>query len=79
MPDRQLASQPDLLDPEAERRILRCSSVNPFLPFNVADPDPYVFEPRGSGSISTKYGSGSGYDFFHQAKIVRKTVIPNVL
>jgi hypothetical protein len=41
MPDRQLASQPDLLDPEAERRILRCSSVNTFLPFNVEDPYPY--------------------------------------
>jgi hypothetical protein len=43
MPDRQLASQPDLLDPEAERRILRCSSVDPFLPLmflSLSDPDP---------------------------------------
>jgi hypothetical protein len=30
----------------------------------------------GSGSISTRYGSGS---FYHQAKIVRKTLIPTVL
>ncbi len=45
MPDRQLASQPDLLDPEAERRILRCSSVDPFLPLmflGLPDPDPSV-------------------------------------
>jgi hypothetical protein len=36
---------------------------------SVADPDPsdsYVFEPPGSGP------------FYHQAKIVRKTLIPNV-
>jgi hypothetical protein len=57
MPDRQLASQPDLLDPEAERRILRCSSVHPFLPFNVADPDPYVFRPLGSGFGSVVRGT----------------------
>ncbi len=36
---------------------------------SVADPDPYVFWPPGSGSISTTFGSGS---FYHQAKIVRK-------
>jgi hypothetical protein len=29
---------------------------------SVADPDPPVFGPPGSGSISQKYGSGS---FFH--------------
>jgi hypothetical protein len=42
------------------------------------DPDPYVFEPprSESGSISHWYGSGS---FYHQAKIVRKTLIPTVL
>jgi hypothetical protein len=46
---------------------------------SVADPDPYVFEPLrsvstgyGSGSVS---GSGSG-SFYHQAKVVRKTLIP---
>ncbi len=32
----------------------------------------------GSGSISQRYGSGSG-SFYHQAKIVRKNLIPNVL
>jgi hypothetical protein len=34
------------------------------------------FGPPGSGSITTRYGSGP---FFHQAKIVRKTLIPTVL
>ena len=43
-----------------------------------SDPDPYVFWPPGSGSISTRYGSGSG-SFYHQAKIVRKPLIPTVL
>jgi hypothetical protein len=54
---------------------------------SVADPkpdpdlsDPYVSGPPGSryGSISQRYGSGSG-SFYHQAKIVRKTLIPFVL
>ncbi len=48
----------------------------------VADPDPYVFGPPGSGStsISTRYRSGSDSgSFYHQAKIVRKTLIPSVL
>jgi hypothetical protein len=32
------------------------------------------------GSISTRYGSGSGAgSFYHQAKIVRKTFIPTIL
>ncbi len=35
----------------------------------------HVFGPPGSGFISQRYGSGS---FFHQAKIVRKTLIPTV-
>jgi hypothetical protein len=35
----------------------------------------YVFRPPGSGSISQRYGSGF---FYHQAKIVRKTLIPCV-
>jgi hypothetical protein len=54
---------------------------------SVADPDPnpdpedpYVFGPPGSGSgygsISQRHGSGY---FYHQAKIVRKTLIPNFL
>jgi hypothetical protein len=33
---------------------------------------PRVFGPPGSGSISQRYGSGSG-SFYHKAKIVRKT------
>ncbi len=42
-------------------------------------PDPHVFGPPGSGSISQqRYGYGSG-SFCHQAKIVRKTLIPTVL
>ncbi len=39
-------------------------------------PDPHVFWPPGSGSISQRYGSGS---FHHHAKIVRKTLITSVL
>ena len=41
-------------------------------------PDPHVFGPPGSGSwsISQRYGSGS---FYHQAKILRKTLISTVL
>ncbi len=42
-----------------------------FVRTSVADPDPYVFGPPGSGSVSQRYGSGS---FHHQAKIVRKTL-----
>jgi hypothetical protein len=42
--------------------------------------DPHVFGPpgsgSGSGSINQRYGSGS---FYHQAIIVRKTLIPAVL
>jgi hypothetical protein len=50
---------------------------------SVADPDPsdpYFFGPSGSGSVSQRYGAryGSG-SFYHQAKIVRKTLIPTVL
>jgi hypothetical protein len=28
---------------------------------NAVPPDPHVFGPPGSGSISQRYGSGSGY------------------
>jgi hypothetical protein len=42
------------------------------------DPDPRVFGPPGYGSISQRYGSGSGY-FFLKAKVVRKTLISTVL
>jgi len=38
--------------------------------------DPHVFGPPGS--TSQRYGSGSGF-FYHQAKIVRYTLIPTVL
>jgi hypothetical protein len=45
---------------------------------------PHVFEPPGfgSGSISQRHGFGSGSgsgSFYHQAKIVRKTLIPAAL
>ncbi len=43
---------------------------------NPDPPDPHVFGPPGSGSISQRYGSGSTNQ---QAKIVRKTLIPTVL
>ncbi len=46
-----------------------------------ADPDPsdpYVFGSPGSGFVCQRYGSGSG-SFYHQAKIVSKTLIPTVL
>ena len=45
---------------------------------NLDSPDPHVFGPPGSGSISQRYGPGSG-SFYHQAKIVRKTLIPIAL
>jgi hypothetical protein len=45
---------------------------------SVADPDPHVFGPPGSGSTSRRYGSGSG-SVYHHAKIVRKTLIPTIL
>ncbi len=38
----------------------------------------FRFVPHGSGSMSTRYGSGSG-SFYHPAKIVSKTLIPTVL
>jgi hypothetical protein len=44
----------------------------------VSVPDPNVFGPPGSGSISQRYGSGSG-SLHHQAKIARKTLIATVL
>jgi hypothetical protein len=39
-------------------------------------PDPHVYGPPGSGSISQRYGSGS---FYHQARIARKSLIPTDL
>jgi hypothetical protein len=47
---------------------------------SVEDPDPedpYVFGPPGS--VNTRYGFGPGSGSFYQAKIVRKTLIANVL
>jgi hypothetical protein len=42
---------------------------------SVADPDPHVFGPLGTGSISQWYVSGSGTgSFYRHAKIVRKTL-----
>ncbi len=52
---------------------------NPLFLTSVADPDPpdpHVFGPPGSGSISQRYGSGSG-SFYHPA--VRKILIPTAL
>jgi hypothetical protein len=45
---------------------------------SVADPDLHVFGHPGSGSGSTsqRYGSRS---FYHHAKKLRKTLIPNIL
>ncbi len=50
---------------------------------SVADP-PHVFGPPGSGSGSISQGNGSGFgsgsgSFCHQAKKVRKTLIPSAL
>ncbi len=57
-----------------------CSSPLKSFFTSVADPnlpDPHVFGPPGSGSISERYGSESGSgSFCHQAKILRKTLIP---
>ncbi len=63
--------------------------INLKLESSVADPnldsdppDPHVFGPPGSGygSISQRYGSGSGSgSFYHQAQKVRKTLIPTAL
>jgi hypothetical protein len=54
-------------------------SQNYGIEISVADPDPqdpYVFGPSGTGSVSTRYGSGS---FYQLTKIVEKTLIPTVL
>ncbi len=42
-------------------------------------PDPNVFGPPGSGSISQMYWPGSRSGFYNQANIIRKTLIPTVL
>ncbi len=56
---------------------IRIHRIHMFLGLPDPDPpDPHVFGPPGSGSTSQRYGSGS---FYHQAKIVRKPLIPTVL
>jgi hypothetical protein len=60
---------------------------NVFFICSVADPDPgsvgsiyFVPSGSGSGSISQTYGSGFGSgSFYHQAKIIRKTLISTAL
>jgi hypothetical protein len=61
---------------------LKGSRFISYVTTSVADPDPnpsdpYVFWPPGSGSICQRYGFRSG-SFYHQAKIVRKTLIPTI-
>jgi hypothetical protein len=46
-------------------------------PFPNLDPDPHVSGPPGSGSISMVWIRILLSPFYHQAKIVRKTLIPN--
>jgi hypothetical protein len=75
-----------LLDPD---RVINCTLIwkkgqikltFPVMYFPVFPPDPHVFGPPGSGSISHRYGSASGSGSFnHKAKIVRKTLISTVL
>jgi hypothetical protein len=62
-------------------RVQHLLAEKPIILSSVPDPDPpdpHVFGPPGSGSISQRYGSRSG-SFYHQAKIVRKTLIPIVM
>jgi hypothetical protein len=44
----------------------------------VVDPDQALYDlgPPGFGSVSQRYGSVS---FYHQAKLVKKPLIPNIL
>ncbi len=71
----------DVFEKEEASKVREDKEMKAKVTISVAeqDPsDPYVFGPpgSGSGSISQKYGSGS---FYHQAKIVRKTLIPTAL
>ncbi len=67
--------------PAHHRDLGRFSSLLTSVPDpNPDPPDPHVFWPPGSGSTSQRYGSGSGsVSFYHNAKIVRKTLIPTIL
>jgi hypothetical protein len=48
-------------------KVVKQKKVTIILLSNVVDPNPYVFEPPGSGSS------------YHQAKIVRTILIPTIL
>ncbi len=52
----------------------QCCGTDPNSDPDLSKHDPYVFEP--SGSVSQRSGSRS---FYHEAKIVSKTLIPTVL
>ncbi len=71
------------MDRNNENNLLSFTSKDPG---SVADPDPqdpYAFGPSGSGYISQRYTDPDPAQdpgcFYHQAKIVRKTLIPTVL
>jgi hypothetical protein len=63
---------PGEIVPQQKRRDERQRTVSLYISVSDPNPDPdpsdsYVFRPPGSGS------------FYHQAKIVRKTLIPTVV
>ncbi len=63
---------------------MKSSVADPYPNPDPYPPDPHVFGPPGfgSGSVSQRYGSGSGSgsgSFNHQAKKIRKTLIPTAL
>ncbi len=61
-----------------QRHIRHCvkEATHFMLDSSVGDPDVFGSPGSRSGSVSQRYGSGS---FCHQAKIIRKTLIPTVL
>jgi hypothetical protein len=68
------------LDAQPGRLNLKMNRANVRYSVSVVDPDPHLvcLGPPGSGSVSHKYGSGSG-TFHRQAKIVSKTLVSTVL
>ncbi len=63
----------------AHKFMLQTSVADPDPNPDPDPPDPHVFGPPGSGSTSQRYGTGSGSgSYYHHAKIVRKTLIPNI-
>jgi hypothetical protein len=50
--------------PELHAVLARSQSTFSILLTSVGDPDPHVFGPPGSGSISQRFGSGSGSGSF---------------